>query len=225
MRRLILSVLGALTLVVGACSAGAPAVPNASSEPEIEAADPIEADDQGSGSGGDGTGEAPPDDDASAEVSGEPTTQPTPVPSPLSDLDREPPAAGEGPESTGPIGSTELEIETDEGTVQIGGGDVPAGADAFPLPDDFVLQLGSETETDLGFSGTTALGFAELVDFYDAGLVFAGYEITRRQVQGETFAVFEFESADQVGQVALSTTPGEDSRTILVAIAEAETDE
>ena len=127
---------------------------------------------------------------------------------------------GEGGESIGPLGETELEVETDEGTVQIGTGEVPTGAAEVPLPDDFEVLLASETETDLGVTGTTALPFEDVVAFFDEALPTAGFEVTERTVQPGVFARFEVDAPPRAGDVLVSTTPGSDDTTITIALAE-----
>lgn len=132
-----------------------------------------------------------------------------------------PPPATAGGESLGPLGQTDLDVETDEGTVQIGEADVPASLDTtFPLPRDLDVQLASETATDLGFSGTTALGIDELTQFYATGLPESGYTITATQLVEGVLSVFTFEGQDRFGQVAISETPGADSSTVLVTVGD-----
>ena len=91
---------------------------------------------------------------------------PTPVPGTPFDLDRPPVDPEQGSAETfGALGETEAEFETDEGSVQIGSGDVPAGAADFPVPPDLEIELASETESDLGFSGLTALSSPKVTVF------------------------------------------------------------
>lgn len=130
------------------------------------------------------------------------------------------PEGGEG-ESTGPLGSTELRVETDAGTVQIGAGSVPERLAAdFPLPPDLDVQLASETATDLGFSGDSALPFAELVELFETGLPEAGYVVESTNVRAGDFAVIAFSSGDGVGEVVVtrSSTPG--AHTVIVAFGD-----
>jgi len=123
---------------------------------------------------------------------------------------------GDEPEVFGPLGETEVELETDEGVVQIGAGDVPAVvADGFPLPDDLVVQLASQAGDDGGFSGVSDVGFEELVDLYAVELVAAGYEVEQTQLVEGVVAVFEFTGPDGSGSVAITTAPG-GGRNILV---------
>ena len=129
-----------------------------------------------------------------------------------------PGAAGE---ATGPLGSTELRVETDAGTVQIGSGSVPERlGSAFPLPLDFVVELASETTTDLGFSGTTQLSFDELIELYETGLPEAGYAIEAVDRGGSEFAVFEFSNDDGIGEVGITEAPGSSTRFVIVTFGD-----
>ncbi len=133
---------------------------------------------------------------------------------------------GVGGEAIGPLGSTQLRVETDEGTVQIGSGSVPERlASGFPLPSDFVVQLASETSTDLGFSGTSDLAFDELVELYESGLPEAGYVIVSVDRSGSEFAVFEFRNDLGVGQVAISNASGTAAHTVIVAFGDGDRSE
>lgn len=116
---------------------------------------------------------------------------------------------GAGGEATGPLGSIEIRVETDSGTVQIGSGSVPERLPPeFPLPSDFVVQLASETAVDLGFSGTTEWSFGDLIELYETGLPAAGYVVESIERRGSDFAVIEFSNDVGVGQVAISEAPG-----------------
>lgn len=162
-------------------------------------------------------------------TSGEEAPTPTPTATPVSvepsELNRPVPEEGNTTETFGRLGETEAEFETDEGEVQIGSGDVPGGAAEFPVPDDLEVQLASETQTDLGFSGVTAMAFDELVSFYEEGIPAAGFEILGTDVTPDVFAVFTFESETQVGQVAISQAPGFDGWTVLVNLGDGVGDE
>jgi hypothetical protein len=116
---------------------------------------------------------------------------------------------GDQPEVLGPLGSTEIEIDTDDGSVQIGAGEVPdIVPDEFPVPDGFVVQLATDVGDQAGFSGTSQLGFDELVELYRTGLPEAGYEVTEGQFIDGRVAVFGFDGRDGAGQVAISSAPG-----------------
>jgi hypothetical protein len=131
-----------------------------------------------------------------------------------------PPVDGGGV-ALGPLGETDVDVETDAGTVQIGTADVPAGVDPeFPLPDDLDVQLASETPTDLGFSGVTSIGIDALVDFYANELPLAGYTVTGTQLIEGVLGVFTFEGRGQFGQVAISETPGASTTTLLVTLGD-----
>jgi hypothetical protein len=127
--------------------------------------------------------------------------------------------SGEQPEVLGPLGETELTLETDEGIVEIGTGSVPALVpDTFPIPDDFVVQLTTSTDAEAGFSGQTELTFDELVTLYRDGLAVAGYEVQQEQFIDGTLAVYAFKRAEVNGSVAISGAPG-GGRSVLVTIA------
>ncbi len=126
---------------------------------------------------------------------------------------------GDEPEVLGPLGETEVELETDDGVVQIGRGDVPdAVSDSFPVPDDLVVQLSSQSGTEAGFSGVTDRGFGELVAFYESELVVAGYSVEQTDLVDGVVAVFEFTGADGTGSVAISSAP-DGGRNILVTFS------
>ncbi len=148
------------------------------------------------------------------------TPQPTPEPREASDIDRVVSEEGDQPQTFGRLGETEAEFETDEGSVSIGDAEVPVGAGDFPVPADLDVQLASETEADLGFSGLTAMSFGELIDFYRSGVPAAGFDILREQIVDDVFATFAFESSDQTGQVAISQAPGFDGWTVIVSLGD-----
>ncbi len=121
------------------------------------------------------------------------------------------------PEELGPLGETERVIETNEGEISIGTGEVPEEVEeALPLPDDFEVQLASDTATDLGFSGTTASSLEELTEMYDLAFADESYTLEDRQEIPGTIVVYEISSASASGQVAVSATPGAEGSTILV---------
>lgn len=150
---------------------------------------------------------------------GESVTATTTAPVPdYDDVGSVPPGAGG--ESTGPLGSTELRIETDAGTVQIGTGVVSERlGPEFPVPSDLEVQLASETVVDLGFSGTTAGTFDELVDLYQRGLPAAGFVIVSFD-RRDGFGLFEFTDDSGAGQVAITSTPGTDEFTLIVTFSQ-----
>lgn len=126
------------------------------------------------------------------------------------------PETTSGPEVLGPLGSTEVEITSDQGVVQIGVADLPdIVPDTFPVPDDLVVQLSSEIEEEAGFSGVTQLDFGELVTFYADELLAAGFAITDEQIVEDTVAVYTFEGSNGRGSVAISSAPG-GGRSVLV---------
>lgn len=153
------------------------------------------------------------------------TSAPVTVPGPDVDDFGPVPPDGAG-EATGPLGSTELRIDTGAGTVQIGSGSVPErlGPD-FPLPTDFVVQLVSETATDLGFSGTTDWEFDELIALYTAGLPAAGYAVGTTDERGTEFALFEFSADSGFGNVAISEAAGPAGYTVIVTFGDGSGDE
>lgn len=129
-----------------------------------------------------------------------------------------------GGTATGALEDADVQIETEEGTIQIGVAEVPVGvSDTFPLPADLDVQLSSATETDFGFSGVSTMTVADLTEFYDAAMVEAGYTITERQVVEGVVAVYTFERADEQGQVAISTEPGGLGSSVLVTIGDGTT--
>lgn len=109
----------------------------------------------------------------------------------------------------GPLGSTEVELDTGEGTVQIGSGEVPdVVAEGFPVPDDLTVQLSTDVGDQAGFSGVSQQSFDELVELYRTGLPAAGYEVTEDQFVAGRLAVFSFDGPDGSGSVVISSAPG-----------------
>lgn len=178
------------------------------------------------------TSNAPPASDASVATPVATTVEPVDVPATASVLpdptttsatrsigtleDGRPLPEGDQPAVIGPLGSTEVDIETDTGSVQIGSGDVPAIVpDGFPIPSDFVVQLATEAGDQAGFSGTSQAAFGELVEFYLGGLSEAGYAVTEDQLVEGTVAVLGFDGPDGRGQVAISGAPS-GGRSVLV---------
>ena len=163
-----------------------------------------------SGSDDDTTEPSAPPSTAVVVQSTEPEGPPT-----SDDFDRSLPE-GDDPEVLGPLGETQIDVETEDGGVQIGSASVPdAVDDAFPLPDDLVVQIASESGAVSGFSGVSQLSFAELVEFYEIALPAAGYESTRSRFVDDVVAVFDFEGPAGDGQVAVSSAPG-GGRSVLV---------
>lgn len=122
--------------------------------------------------------------------------------------------------SLGPLGSTQVDITTDDGSVQIGSGTIPELAADVPVPDDLEVQLASASGDSAGFSGRTARNPAELADFYRTELPAAGFEIVDDQTLGSSIFIV-FVRDGETGQVAVSETPGEDGATIIVAFGAA----
>ena len=206
MRRLAILVTAAV-VTLGACSSGGSEDQESAPAPTAEA----EGAEEGTRTLAD---EAP-----------APTSTPTPVQLESGEITRDVPEEGNTTETFGPLGETDAEFETEDGTLQIGSGDVPEVAAAFPVPEDLDVQLANETQTDVGFSGVTAMEFAELIAFYEEGLPAAGFEILSADVTDDVFAVFTFESETQVGQVAISQAPGFDGWTVLVNLGDGVGDE
>lgn len=124
------------------------------------------------------------------------------------DFDRALPE-GDEPEVLGPLGQTQVDVETDDGAVQIGAAAVPDVVDdAFPIPSDLQVQISSQEGDVAGFSGVSQLTFDDLVDFYETTLPAAGYEAELGRFVDGVVAVFDFSGRDGEGQVAISTAPG-----------------
>ncbi|MEM9464771.1 MAG: hypothetical protein AAGA90_05340 [Actinomycetota bacterium] len=179
----------------------------------------------GTDTGEGGTDDAAGDDGAAAPTTSGPATDPSDdasEPEPDGDgfdVDREFSSDSEA-ENFGPIGSTETTIPTDEGEISIGGGEVPELGDTFPLPDGFEVQLTTEVEGEVGFSGRVDGDFDALVAFFEQRLPEAGYEIVERQVIDGVLSVFTVEGP-LLGDVVVSEEPGGGGWTILVALAAA----
>jgi hypothetical protein len=113
------------------------------------------------------------------------------------------------PQGLGPLGSTEIEIDTGSGTVQIGDGDVPDVVPLeFPLPRDLDVQIASDLGDQVGFSGVSQLGFDELVALYRTGLSTGPFEVVAERIVNDTVAVFTFDGDAGEGEVAISGAPG-----------------
>ncbi len=127
---------------------------------------------------------------------------------------------GDEAEVLGPLGETELEVETDDGRVQIGVAEVPDNvAPSFPIPDDLVVQISSESGTNAGFSGVSELSFEELLEFYEREFSAAGYDWTQEQIVDGVVAVYSFDGPDGVGDLAISSAPS-GGRSVLVTFTE-----
>lgn len=128
-----------------------------------------------------------------------------------------PPVAGG--ESTGPLGSTVLELDTGDGTVQIGQGEVPESLRGLPVPDDLAVQLASETDDAAGFTGVSTRSLDDLASFFREGLESVGYRIAREESPSPTVVLFTFESDDGSGDVALSEAPANAGTTVVVTFS------
>lgn len=150
------------------------------------------------------------------------TTRPVPVPGPTSDIAVPPDA--EGGESLGPLGSTEVELTSEDGSVQIGSADLPGLAERFPLPAGTRLELASETTTDAGFSGVAPGSVLDQADFYREALPAAGFTILDEQRPtgaddpDPAVVLFTFESDEREGELAITSAPGGDGASIIVTI-------
>ncbi len=177
----------------------------------------------------------PTDGDDGADSSPAPaatsTVEPVPTPRDAFDVDRPEVPDGSGAEATGPLGSTDLELETDEGSVAIGDAEVPELARDFPVPDGLEVQLASETATDAGFSGTAPGLVSNVAAFYRSALGEAGFSITQdTQVPSAedlpsgvqpTVVLVQFESPTKQGDIAITPAPGSaELVSVIVAIAE-----
>ena len=97
---------------------------------------------------------------------------------------------------------------------------MPELGDEFPLPEGFEIQLTTEIEGEIGFSGRVTGELAELVAFFDEVLPAAGYEIVERQEVPDVFAVLSLDGP-LVGDVVIGQEPGvEGGWTIAVGLAE-----
>jgi hypothetical protein len=123
-----------------------------------------------------------------------------------------------GGKSTGPLGQTSLALESDAGSLQIGTGTVPPAAVGFPLPEDFQVQLASETDDAAGFSGVSALSVDEVAEFYRSALPDASYAIVNDRSPSDGIVLMSFEGAGTSGDLAVSGAPSGDGTTIIVTI-------
>ena len=123
-----------------------------------------------------------------------------------------------GGESTGPLGQTRLDIDTGEGSLQVGVGELPASASGFPLPADVVVELASETPDATGFSGTSQSSVRDLAEFYRTSLPEAGFTMIEERTPTPTVVLIEFEGASASGDLALSGAPGGGRTTVIVTL-------
>ncbi len=123
---------------------------------------------------------------------------------------------GDEPDVLGPLGETDVEFDTEDGSVQIGEAEVPEAVDDdFPIPDGLDIQLASSSGDDAGFSGVTDSTFDELLDYFETELPVAGYDVARSQFVDGTVAVIDFSGPSGTGQLAISSAPG-GGRSVLV---------
>ena len=116
---------------------------------------------------------------------------------------------GDEPEVLGPLGETDVVVETEDGSVQIGSAAVPESIDGqFPLPADFEAQIASQQGDVSGLSGVSSLSFEDLVDFYAVELPASGYAVEAGQFVEGVVAVYDFTGAQGAGQLAISSAPG-----------------
>jgi hypothetical protein len=122
-----------------------------------------------------------------------------------------------GPVELGPLASTDLDVDTGDGRVQLGDdADVPdLVPSSFPVPDDLDVQLATETGAAAGFSGVTAVPLDDLVSFYLAELAAAGWTAETRQAVADTATVISFTGDAGSGEVAIAQAPG-GGRSVLV---------
>ena len=144
--------------------------------------------------------------ESSSPATSRPTT--TPAAPTSTDFGRTLPEGDES-EVLGPLGETDVVVETEDGSVQIGSAAVPESIDGqFPLPDDFDVQIASEEGEVSGLSGVSSLSFEDLVDFYAAELPAAGYAVDAGQFVEGVVAVYDFAGSQGAGQLAISSAPG-----------------
>ncbi len=123
-----------------------------------------------------------------------------------------------GGESTGRLGETELDLDSEDGSIQIGSAELPVAAAGFPVPGDIDLQLASETAAASGFSGTSQLSVDDLAEFYRTSLPDAGFTVIEERAPTPTVVLIEFEGASARGDIALSGAPGGGGTTVIVTL-------
>ena len=124
-----------------------------------------------------------------------------------------------GGQSTGPLGSTVVDLDTDEGSVQIGEGEVPESMSDLPLPEGLRIELASSTTEDAGFSGVATQSVGELAAFFRERLPNAGYRIVSDEAPTATVVLLGFEGEDGSGDLALSEAPGAAGTIVIVAFS------
>jgi len=112
-----------------------------------------------------------------------------------------------------------LDLDTGEGSVQIGEGEVPESMADLPVPDDLQVELASSAEDAAGFSGLSALAVGELADFFREGLVDAGYRIVKDEAPATNIVLLRFEGNGGSGDVALSEAPAGAGTTVIVTFS------
>ncbi len=118
--------------------------------------------------------------------------------------------------SLGPLSSTDVEITTDRGDVQIGQGTVPAIARELPVPDGLEITLASSTERSAGYSGTAPSSVGDTASFYRRELDAAGFVIDEDDDLG-TSVIIAFHSETAEGRIAIAPAPGDAGTSVVVA--------
>ncbi len=124
-----------------------------------------------------------------------------------------------GGESTGPLGQTVLELDTGDGSVQIGEGEVPALMAELPVPDDLLVELSSSTDGAAGFSGASEQSVEDLADFYREELATAGFRLVSDDTPAASITVLSFEGESGSGDVALSGAPSGAGTTVIMTFS------
>lgn len=223
MRRLLILGALAVTITAGCSDGGEQSAPSTTSEATAATPEPTtteattSATDSSSDDAEPSTNAAP--DTTSTSTTTTTTVAPEPQPDESFDIDREFSPDSEA-EALGPIGTTETTIPTDEGEFSVGGGEVPELGEDFPLPDGFEMQLTTEIEGEIGFSGRVSGELGDLVEFFDDVLPAVGYEITEREEVPGVFTVLAVDGP-LTGDVVIAQEPGVDGGwTIAVGLAE-----
>jgi hypothetical protein len=124
-----------------------------------------------------------------------------------------------GGESTGPLGQTVLELDTGDGSVQIGEGEVPASMAELPVPDDLLVELSSSTDDAAGFSGVSEQSVEDLAKFYREELASAGFRLVSDDTPAASITVLSFEGESGSGGVALSEAPRGAGTTVIMTFS------